>query len=70
MEQVTLEVQGMSCGHCVAAVKAALGDVEGVEVEAVSIGSATVRLDPAKTSVGTLIDAVADAGYSADEART
>jgi copper chaperone CopZ len=70
MKHVTLEVQGMSCGHCVAAVEAALRDVEGVEVESVSIGTASVRIDPEKATVGALIDAVADAGYTADEALT
>jgi copper chaperone len=70
MERVKLAVQGMSCGHCVAAVDAALKEVDGVEVESVSIGSATVRIDPTKATVGALIDAVADAGYSADEAGT
>lgn len=67
MERVTLEVQGMSCQHCVRAVREALGSVDGVEVERVDIGTATVSIDPARASTGALIDAVQDAGYEAQE---
>lgn len=68
MNTVTLQVQGMSCGHCVRAVKDALSQVEGATVEKVEIGSAVVAFDPQQTSTGALVDAVADAGYEAQEA--
>jgi copper chaperone len=67
MKQVRLEVSGMSCGHCIHAVKEALAGVEGVKVENVSIGRATVSVEE-RVPVGALIDAVADAGYEANEA--
>jgi copper chaperone len=67
MKQITLRVDGMSCGHCVSSVRQALSTVDGVRVDDVRIGTATVSFDPAQVSVGTLIDAVADAGYAADE---
>lgn len=41
----TLEISGMSCGHCVHAVKSALESLEGVRVEDVQIGSAVVDVD-------------------------
>jgi len=65
MSQATLKIDGMSCGHCVAAVKKALEAVEGVSVQNVAIGSATVSYDPAVTSADTIVAAVDDAGYSA-----
>ena len=68
MKQLKLEVAGVSCGHCVNAVREALIAVPGVKVESVSIGSATVAFDESKTTVGNLVDAVADAGYEASEA--
>jgi copper chaperone len=68
MKQLKLEVAGMSCGHCVNAVREALIAVPGVKVEHVSIGSATVAFDEAKVTVGDLVDAVSDAGYEASEA--
>lgn len=67
MEKVTLKVDGMSCGHCVKAVEKALRSVEGVSLEQLAIGSATVSFDPTRTTVGALIDAVSDAGYEASE---
>ena len=69
MSQLTLDVEGMSCNHCVAAVDEALREVPGVTVTEVRIGSATVSYDPALATVEALLDAVADAGYSASEAR-
>jgi copper chaperone len=68
MKRVTLQVQGMSCGHCVHAVTEALAGVPGVRVEAVQVGSATVELDENLSGVGALIDAIDDVGYSAAEA--
>ncbi len=68
MEQVTLKIDGMSCGHCVKAVEQAITSVEGANAESVAIGTATVAFDPARTTIGALIDAVADAGYEAQEA--
>lgn len=67
MERITLKVDGMSCGHCVQAVRAAITGVEGAQLEQLAIGSATVAFDPSRTTVGALIEAVADAGYDAHE---
>jgi copper chaperone len=68
MKQLKLEVTGMSCGHCVGAVREALAAVPGVKVDNVSIGSASVSFDETKTTVGDLVDAVSEAGYEATEA--
>lgn len=68
MKQVKLDVTGMSCGHCVHAVKSALAGIDGVKVEDVAIGKATVSIDDGRVTIGALIDAVADAGYEAAEA--
>ena len=37
MTRTTLEIDGMTCGHCVAAVRKALQSLDGVEVEQVAI---------------------------------
>ena len=68
MKTVQFEVTGMSCGHCVGAVKAAAASVDGVTVESVSIGSVVVSLDETRARVGDVVDAIADAGYEATEA--
>ena len=64
MVSMKIEIEGMSCGHCVGAVQRALGEVDGVIVEEVSVGSATVTYDPAKTSVDAVSKAVEKAGYA------
>ena len=63
MEKVTLRIEGMSCGHCVSAVTKALGSVEGVRVEHVAIGEATVAYEPGVTNETVIAEAVADEGY-------
>jgi copper chaperone len=63
MEQLTLQITGMSCGHCVGSVRNALASMKGVEVQDVIIGKATVRIDPAAVTREQVVDAVEDQGY-------
>ncbi len=65
MTRTTLKIDGMSCGHCVTAVKRALLDLDGVTVENVAVGTATVQYDPAVASPEKIAEAVSDAGYTA-----
>ncbi len=61
---ITLNITGMTCGHCVKHTQEALQAVAGVE-------QATVTLEPGQATVqgsadaAALLQAVADAGYSA-----
>lgn len=68
MEQVTFDIQGMSCGHCVASVRRALDGLDGVAVEDVKVGSARVAYDPARTRPDAIAEAVRDEGYEAQVA--
>ncbi len=65
MENLDLKISGMSCGHCVAAVTSGLQTIDGVNVENVSVGSASVSFDPAVTDVDQIRGAIEDAGYEA-----
>ena len=65
MERLDLKVSGMSCGHCVGAVTSALKKIDGVNVENVTVGSASVSFDPAVTDVNQIRGAIEDAGYEA-----
>ncbi|MGH7507535.1 MAG: heavy-metal-associated domain-containing protein [Longimicrobiales bacterium] len=69
MKTVTLRVEGMSCGHCLAAVTRALESVEGVRTANVDLGAgrAVVEYDEGATSPGELVGAVMDEGYTAEE---
>ena len=63
MQTLNLTITGMSCGHCVARVTNTLSAVDGLEVDAVRIGAAELRYDPARRSVDDILEAVRDAGY-------
>ena len=65
MSKLELEIEGMSCGHCVAAVSQALKELPGVNVEQVRIGSAEITYEPAQVSPEQIVLAVEDAGYNA-----
>ena len=62
----TLEVEGMSCGHCKAAVEEELGKLSGVESSNADVdkGTVAVRYDESRVSVGDLRGAIEDAGYA------
>lgn len=65
METITMHVQGMTCGGCVASVTRVLKAVPGVAGVDVTLepGVARVTYDPAQTGAGALRAAVEDAGY-------
>ena len=63
MKRITFALGGMSCGHCVGAVRSALGQIGGVAVEQVRVGSATVAFDPEKTTPAAIADAIGESGY-------
>jgi copper chaperone len=67
METVTLKVEGMTCGGCVASVTRVLKAAPGVADAVVKLDakSATVTFDPVRTSVSALKSAIEDAGYVA-----
>jgi len=65
MRQITLHIDGMSCGHCLNAVSQALGRLAGVEIESVRMGRAELRYDDTVTTPETITNAIADAGYRA-----
>lgn len=63
MEDLTLQIGGMSCGHCVARVQKALSKLDGVDVRSVEVGSAEMSYDPARVSPDRILEAVDEAGY-------
>ncbi|RMH64943.1 MAG: copper chaperone [Bacteroidetes bacterium] len=64
----TLTIEGMSCSHCVHAVRQALAGLDGVDVDAVEIGSATVRYDDTRVSRDALVAAIEQEGYHVADA--
>ena len=64
MEHLALGIGGWSCWHCVGRVTKALESVDGVQVEQVKVGEATVAYDPSKTSESVIAKAVEGQGYT------
>lgn len=62
MERITLEIGGMSCGHCVGQVQKALETVP-VATSTVKVGSAVVEFDGTATSEEAISTAIRGAGY-------
>ena len=62
MKQIALEIQGMSCDHCVRAVKNALGEVPGVREASVKVGHADVQAED-DTSRDAIVRAIEQEGY-------
>ena len=65
MQPLSLTIEGMTCDHCVRAVKNRLAATDGVQVEEVRVGSAKLAYDPAKIDLDGIEDAIADEGYTA-----
>ncbi len=65
VESIKLNVQGMTCGGCVASVTRVLKAVPGVSEVAVTLqpGAANVTFDPARTQTTALRAAIEDAGF-------
>ena len=64
MDRMTMKIEGMTCGHCVGQVTRALESLEGVDVEQVAVGTATVSYDPNSASEGRIARAVEEQGYA------
>jgi len=67
MANVKLRITGMTCGHCLAKVEAALKGLSGVYSAVVDLpdGEAEVDFDDDRVTTAQLIGAVQQAGYGA-----
>jgi len=63
MAKTELKIEGMSCPHCVMAVKKALMETKGVKDAQVEIGKAVVSYNEAEAKPEDLAQAVTRAGY-------
>lgn len=63
MTELKIKIEGMSCNHCVMAVKKELSKF-GLESFDVQIGSASIKFDEAKVKFMNVEKAIEEAGYS------
>ena len=67
MTTATIEISGMTCGHCVAAVERALRGETGVQEARVDLNSASAQVSFDEGQIGSdaLVRAVEGQGYTA-----
>ncbi len=58
-----IKIEGMSCNHCVMAVKKELSKIENIKIQDVQIGSAKIEYDENSINENMLEAAVEEAGY-------
>jgi len=63
MASAVINVEGMSCQHCVMNVKKAVDGLDGVSSSNVEVGKVSVEFDDGKVSQGAIEDAINKAGY-------
>jgi len=66
MTKEKIKIDGMSCGHCVMAVRKELMKIP-IKIKDVSIGSAEIEYDETKVSSNDIKSAINNAGYSVSE---
>lgn len=65
MEKITLNVSGMSCGHCVKAVEGSVGELKGVQSVGVNLdsGQVDVTYNSEEVTLDTIKETIDDQGY-------
>jgi copper chaperone len=65
MEKVTLNVKGMSCGHCVKAVEGSVSKLAGVSTVKVDLNAATVDVEynPQEVTIDKIKETIDEQGY-------
>jgi copper chaperone len=68
MEKVTLNVQGMSCDHCVKAVEGSVGELNGVSSVKVNLKANTVDVEynNQEVSLDKIKETIDDQGYDVE----
>jgi len=65
MIEKTIAISGMSCQHCVMAVRSELAKLPGVDIRELVPGSATLRYDETQVGSADIARAIHTAGYEA-----
>jgi len=65
--QVTLHVQGMSCGHCVNSVENSVGAINGVQKVHVQLDEGKVEVEfNQEVDIKKITDTIEDQGYTVE----
>lgn len=63
MSEITINVPGMTCGHCEAAVKGEVGKVAGVSQVSVDLSTKDVVITGADLDRAAIVAAIEEAGF-------
>ena len=68
MQTVTLNVQGMSCGHCVKAIEGSVGHLEGINEVNVNLSEAQVEVsfNESQVSLEKIKETIEEQGYDVE----
>lgn len=68
MQNVTLSVQGMSCGHCVNAIEGSVSKLEGVNQVKVKLDAAEVEVsfNESQVSIDKIKETIDNQGYDVE----
>jgi len=63
MSEISINIEGMSCQHCVMSVKKAIGALKGIEQSEVSVGNAVVKYDESNVKKEEIEAAIEKVGF-------
>lgn len=66
METLNLKISGMGSAHCVGVVKNIIVKQDGVAIENIEFGKATVKYNPEKVKPETIIQEIEKVGYKVE----
>jgi copper chaperone len=66
MESVHLNIEGMTCEHCVRAIDGRLRKTPGVQVDRVVVGAVDLRYDKSRISLDEISELISDEGYTVE----
>jgi copper chaperone len=66
MNAVHLNIEGMTCEHCVRAIDTRLRKTPGVQVDKVVVGAVDLHYDQSKISLDEISELISDEGYTVE----
>ena len=66
MDAVHLNIEGMTCEHCVRAIDTRLRKTPGVQVDKVVVGAVDLHYDRSKISLDDISELISDEGYTVE----
>ena len=66
MRDLHIDIVGMTCEHCVRAVRNRLSSTPGITVQDVKVGAVDLQIDDTRATMDDIEDAISDEGYTVD----